>query len=98
MDDAIENKDNKKPFGLFKRTIVTDVIVIALLLYTVFFMMSPQGQEVNECRTYKPLIDMAKTCLNVTNNGRLLCVSEQEYIYRSVNQFNFSSGGDYIWK
>ena len=97
MDDAIE----KKPFKLFNRTIVTDVIVIALLLYVVFFMISPQGQELNECRTFKPLIDAAKTCFNSSiEQGRLLCVSQQEYIYRSANltnQFNFSSGGGYGW-
>jgi len=71
-------------FHVFERKLITDVIVIGLMIYIVFFMVTPQGQELNECRSFKPLIEMARQCLTQQDQGRLFCVSQQEYSLRHL--------------
>jgi hypothetical protein len=74
--------------NLDKETIktATNILLILILAYTAYWMTQPQGQELIECRTYQPLINLTKTCAanSPTGNWTLICVSQEEAAIRNM--------------
>jgi hypothetical protein len=71
---------------------IIDVSLLLILGYVAYTMITPQGQELVECKTYAPLINMTKTCAanNPEGNWTLICVSQEEAATRQQHDFNFT--------
>jgi hypothetical protein len=70
-----------------------NALLILILAYVAYGLVTPQGQELTECRTFQPLINYTKTCAanNPGGNWTLICVSLQEAAIRSYKT-NFTWG------
>lgn len=62
-----------------------NIVLLLILAYIAYQLTTPQGQELTECRSFAPLINLTKTCAanNPQGNWSLICVSQQEAAMRS---------------